>query len=69
MGSIQSSIELQDRFTGVMTQIIRTVNLSIDRMEQMQAVMNAPVSSSPLSGVRDQIDEDLILAGQTLRVR
>lgn len=62
MGSIQSSIELQDRFTGVMTQIIRTVNLSIDRMEQMQAVMNAPVSSSPLSGVRDQIDEVAVAA-------
>ena len=62
MGSIQSSIELQDRFTGVMTQIIRTVNLSIDRMEQMQAVMNAPVSASPLSGVRDQIDEVAVAA-------
>gem|GEM_PF-102049 len=62
MGSIQSSIELQDKFTGVMTQIIRTVNLSIDRMEQMQAVMNAPVSSSPLSGVRDQIDEVAVAA-------
>lgn len=62
MGSIQSSIELQDKFTGVMMQIIRTVNLSIDRMEQMQAVMNAPVSSSPLSGVRDQIDEVAVAA-------
>lgn len=62
MGSIQSSIELQDRFTGVMTQIIRTVNLSIDRMEQMQAVMNDPISSSPLSGVRDQIDEVAVAA-------
>ena len=55
MGSIQASIDLQDNFTGVILNINRAVEISVARMEQMQAVMSEPVDTSSLYGVGNQV--------------
>lgn len=51
MGSIQTSIDLQDNFTGVILNINRAVEMSVVRMERMQAVMSEPVDTSSLQGL------------------
>ena len=55
MGSIQASIDLQDNFTGVILNINRAVEMSVARMERMQAVMSEPVDTSSLQGLGNQV--------------
>ncbi len=55
MGSIQTSIDLQDNFTGVILNINRAVEMSVVRMERMQAVMSEPVDTSSLQGLGNQV--------------
>ena len=56
MGSIQASIDLQDNFTGVILNINRAVEMSVARMERMQAVMSEPVDTSSLQGLGNQVN-------------
>lgn len=60
MGSIRSSIELQDNFTAIMMNVISAVNMSVSTMEQMQAVMSEPIDTASLDGVRDNINQATI---------
>lgn len=52
MSSIQTGIELQDNFTGVMYGIINSVNLAISSVEEMSQAMNADIDTSSLEGAR-----------------
>ena len=62
MASIRSAIELQDNFTGILMQVINAVNMSVSTMEQMQSVMNEPVDTSALQGMRDQLAQATLAA-------
>lgn len=62
MGSIRSSIELQDNFTNILMNVINVVNMSVSTMEQMQSVMNEPVDTSAINGMRDQLTQAALAA-------
>lgn len=57
MSSIQTGIELNDQFSGVLNNIISSVNLAISAMADMQQSMNADIDTSSLQGVRDEINQ------------
>lgn len=57
MSSIQTGIELQDNFTGVMYGIINSVNLAISSVEEMSQALNADIDTSSLEGARDEINQ------------
>lgn len=62
MGSIRSSIELQDNFTSILMNVINAVNMSVSTMEQMQSVMNEPVDTAAIQGIRDQLNQATVAA-------
>lgn len=62
MASIRTAIELQDNFTGILMNVINAVNMSISTMEQMQSVMNGPIDTAGIQGMRDQLDQATIAA-------
>lgn len=57
MSSIQTGIELQDNFSGVMYGIINSVNMMIASVEDMQQSMNADIDTSSIEGARDEINQ------------
>lgn len=57
MSSIQTGIELQDNFTGVMYGIINSVNLAISSVEEMSQALNTDIDTSSLEGARDEINQ------------
>lgn len=57
MATIRTAIELEDRFSGVLNNIVNAVNMSVSVMEQMQTAMSRPVDSSALDGVRNYADQ------------
>ena len=57
MASIQTGIELNDQFTGVIYSIINAVNLTVSTMEDMRHTMNADMDTSGIEGVRDEINQ------------
>ena len=57
MSSIQTGIELQDNFSGVMYGIINSVNMMIASVEDMQQSMSADIDTSSLEGARDEINQ------------
>lgn len=62
MEGIRTAIELQDHFSGVLMNIINAANLSVSAIEQMQAVMNGPVNTASIQGMRAQLDEAALAA-------
>ncbi len=56
MSSIQTGIELNDNFTGILNSVVSSVNLAILAMENMQGAMNAEIDTSELEGARAEID-------------
>lgn len=62
MASIRSSIELQDNFTSILMNVINAVNISVSTMEQMQSVMNEPIDTAAIQGMRDQLNQATIAA-------
>lgn len=62
MGSIRSSIELQDNFTNILMNVINAVNMSVSTMEQMQSVMNEPIDTAAIQGIRDQLNQATLAA-------
>lgn len=64
MGSIRSSIELQDNFTNVLMNVISAVRMSVSTMEQMQSAMNGSIDTSAIQGIRDQINQATIATQQ-----
>lgn len=57
MSSIQTGIELNDQFSGVLNNIISSVNLAVSAMYDMQQSMNADVDTSSIEGARDEINQ------------
>lgn len=57
MSSIQTGIELNDQFSGVLNNIISSVNLAVSAMYDMQQSMNADIDTSSIEGARDEINK------------
>lgn len=57
MSSIQTGIELNDQFSGVLNNIISSVNLAVSAMYDMQQSMNADIDTSSLEGARDEFNQ------------
>lgn len=57
MSSIQTGIELNDQFSGVLNNIISSVNFAVSAMYDMQQSMNADIDTSSLEGARDEINQ------------
>ena len=57
MSSIQTGIELNDQFSGVLNNIISSVNLVVSAMYDMQQSMNADIDTSSIEGARDEINQ------------
>lgn len=57
MSSIQTGIELNDQFSGVLNNIVNSVNLAISAMADMQQSMNADIDTSSIEGARDEINQ------------
>lgn len=62
MASIRTSIELQDNFTNILMHVINAVNMSVSTMEQMQSVMNKPIDTAAIQGMRDQLNQATLAA-------
>lgn len=48
MATIRTAIELQDNFTGVLYQVINSVNLGLSAMEDLHQTMNSPVDTASI---------------------
>lgn len=57
MSSIQTGIELNDQFSGVLNNIISSVDLAVSAMYDMQQSMNADIDTSSIEGARDEINQ------------
>ena len=57
MSSIQTGIELQDNFSGVMYGIINSVNLAVSAMYDLSQSMNADVDTGNLEVARNEIEQ------------
>ena len=57
MASIQTGIELNDQFTGIIYNIIGAVNQSVSAFETMQRTMETPVDIGAASSVRQQLTQ------------
>ena len=57
MSSIQTSIELNDQFSGVLNNIISSVNLAVSAMYDLSQSMNADIDTSSLEGARDEVNQ------------
>jgi len=56
VSGIQTGIELNDQFSGILTNIINSVNLAVSAMYDMQESMNADIDTSSIEGARDEIN-------------
>lgn len=57
MSSIQTSIELNDQFSGVLNNIISSVNLAVSAMYDLSQSMNADIDTSNIEGARAEINQ------------
>ena len=57
MASIQTAIELNDQFSGVLNNIISSVNLAITSMYDMQQSINADIDTRSIEGARHEINQ------------
>lgn len=57
MSSIQTSIELNDQFSGVLNNIISSVNLAVSAMYDLSQSMNADIDTSSIEEARDEINQ------------
>lgn len=57
MSAIQTGIELNDQFSGVLDSIISSVNLAVAAMFDMQQSMGADIDTSSIVGARDEINQ------------
>lgn len=56
MSAISTSIELNDHFSPIMESIIKSVNLTISAIYDMQQGMASGIDTSSIEGAREQID-------------
>lgn len=60
IATIRTAIELQDNFTGVLYQVINSVNLGLSAMEDLHQTMNSPVDMASIEAARDSINQATI---------
>lgn len=54
---LQTGIQLQDNFTGVLYEVMGAVNLAISSMYDMQQAVSADIDMSSMEGARDAINQ------------
>ncbi len=54
---VQTGIQLNDYFTGIMNGILNSVNYAVSAMESMQGAMEAGIDTKSLEGARVEIDQ------------
>lgn len=64
MATIRTAIELQDNFTGVLYQVINSVNLGLSAMEDLHQTMNNPVDTASIEAARDSINQATLAVQQ-----
>lgn len=64
MATIRTAIELQDNFTGVLYQVINSVNLGLSAMEDLHQTMNSPVDTASIEAARNSINQATIAVQQ-----
>lgn len=64
MATIRTAIELQDNFTGVLYQVIKSVNLGLSAMEDLHQTMNSPVDTASIEAARDSINQATLAVQQ-----
>lgn len=64
MAKIRTAIELQDNFTGVLYQVINSVNLGLSAMEDLHQTMNSPVDTASIEAARDSINQATLAVQQ-----
>lgn len=57
MSGIQTGIELNDYFSGVLNNIVNSVNLAVAAMYDMQESMSADIDTSSIDAARDEINQ------------
>ncbi|MBD5116747.1 MAG: hypothetical protein HDT48_04435 [Ruminococcaceae bacterium] len=55
MASIRTAIELDDRFSGVLNNIINTVNMTVAVVEKMNSKLGEPVGVENFNAIRDSV--------------
>lgn len=60
MAAIRTAIELQDNFTGILYQVIDSVNMGLSAMEDLHQTMNSPVDTASIEAARDSINQATI---------
>ncbi len=66
MASIQAGIQLADRFTAPLMNIINSVNMAVSQMEALNSTMNTNVDASAYEGIRSELHQ-ATTAAQGLR--
>lgn len=64
MATIRTAIELQDNFTGVLYQVINSVNLGLSAMEDLHQTMSSPVDTASIEAARDSINQATLAVQQ-----
>lgn len=64
MATIRTAIELQDNFTGILYQVINSVNLGLSAMEDLHQTMNSPVDTASIEAARDSINQATLAVQQ-----
>lgn len=64
VATIRTAIELQDNFTGVLYQVISSVNLGLSAMEDLNQSMNTPLDLTSMEAARDSIRQAAIAVGE-----
>lgn len=57
MGGIMTGVQLQDRFTAPMLNLISSVNLAVCAMEDMSQAVSADFDTSSIQGARDYLNQ------------
>lgn len=57
VASIQTAIQLNDQFSGVLNNIINSVNLTLAAMQDMRQSMSATIDTSSIDGAREHINQ------------
>ncbi len=60
MSSIQTGIELNDQFSGIIYNIINAVNMAVSSMEEMQRSLNSDIDISGIQGIRDELNDAIL---------
>ncbi len=60
IATINSTIVLQDNFSGVIHNILNAVNLTVSAMESMQSTIGASFDTSAFNGIHEQLNEATI---------